>query len=226
MKITIAAMVVALAVVGVALTRSSRNPGERRKSSAEQIDGSPSGSLRTGAAAPTAPVESKAPSQPEGAARLARSELASSEALNAAMPSPGAVPAPPDSQVAPLQQLVVQSDLENEQLGWIANQLAALRLQAYQEEWRRQEARPAAAEQEDAQQAATLQALDSLRYAERMLAIGNSDGVDDELANAETALSGRTRLDVEAARDALANEDLYPARQYLAAALAERRMPR
>jgi len=137
------------------------------------------------------------------------------------MPSAGAALPPPDGQAA-LQQLVVQSRQENEQLGQIDNQLAALRLQAYEEEWRRQ----AAAEQEEAQRAATLQALDTLRYAERMLATGNSDGVDDELANAEAALSGRTRLDVETAREALENEDLYPARQYLAAALAERRVPR
>ena len=77
--------------------------------------------------------------------------------------------------------------------------------------------------EETAQHAATLQALDLLRNAQAMLAIGSSDGVDEKLANAETALSGRTRLDVEAAREALANEDLFLARQYLAAALAERR---
>ena len=65
----------------------------------------------------------------------------------------------------------------------------------------------------EAAHAATLQALDTLRYAERMLATGDSDGVDDELTNAEATLSGRTRLDVEAAREALANENLYPARQ-------------
>ena len=58
------------------------------------------------------------------------------------------------------------------------------------------------------------------------LETGNSDGVDDELRRAEAALSGRTRLDVEAAREALAREDLLPARQYLAAALAERRARR
>jgi hypothetical protein len=50
--------------------------------------------------------------------------------------------------------------------------------------------------------------------------------VDDELSRAEEALSGRTRLDVEAAREALARSDLYPAREYLAAALAERRVRR
>src|SRR6267378_659375 len=83
-----------------------------------------------------------------------------------------------------------------------------------------------AAEQGAAQHAATLEALDILRNAEWMLATGNSDGVDDQLANAQAALSGRTRLDVEAARGALANEDLFLARQYLAAALAERRFPR
>src|SRR6267143_4664055 len=83
-----------------------------------------------------------------------------------------------------------------------------------------------AAEQGAAQHAATLKALDILRNAEWMLATGNSDGVDDQLANAQAALSGRTRLDVEAARGALANEDLFLARQYLAAALAERRFPR
>jgi len=96
------------------------------------------------------------------------------------------------------------------------------RQQAAQEESRRY----AAAEEETAQHAATLQALDTLRNAEWMLATGNWDGVDGELANAEAALSGRTRLDLEAAREALANEDLYLARQYLAAALAERRAPR
>jgi hypothetical protein len=74
-----------------------------------------------------------------------------------------------------------------------------------------------------AQHAATLEALDALRQAEALLAGGNSDGVDDQLSRAEAALSGRTRLDVEAAREALARSDLYPARQYLAAALAERR---
>ena len=78
-------------------------------------------------------------------------------------------------------------------------------------------------EQAAVQHAETLEALATLRQAEAMLETGNSDGVDDELRRAEAALSGRTRLDVEAAREALAREDLFPARQYLAAALAERR---
>ena len=68
--------------------------------------------------------------------------------------------------------------------------------------------------------------LDTLRQAEASLATGDSDGVDDELVQAEAALSGRTRLDVEAAREALARSDLMPARAFLAAALAENRVRR
>jgi len=221
MKITLVATVAALMALGLMLARTSPEPQVSGQSRDGPVDAPPSGSLRAASGAPAAPFEGNAPSQPQGGARLPRSEAASSDAPDAAMPSAGAALPPPDGQAA-LQQLVVQSRQENEQLGQIDNQLAALRLQAYEEEGRRQ----AAAEQEEAQRAATLQALDTLRYAERMLAAGNSDGVDDELANAEAALSGRTRLDVETAREALANEDLYPARQYLAAALAERRVPR
>jgi len=221
MKITLAATVAALMALGLMLARTSPEPQVSGQSRDGPVDAPPSGSLRAAPGAPAAPFEGNAPSQPQGGARLPRSEAASSDAPNAAMPSAGAALPPPSGQAA-LQQLVVQSRQENEQLGWINGQLAARRLQAYEEEWRRQ----AAAEQEEAQRAATLQALDTLRYAERMLAIGNSDGVDDQLVNAEAALSGRTRLDVAAAREALANEDLYPARQYLAAALAERRVLR
>jgi hypothetical protein len=81
-------------------------------------------------------------------------------------------------------------------------------------------------EREAARHAATLEALGLLRQAEALLATGDSDGVDDDLALAEAALSGRTLLDVQAAREALGREDLLPARQYLAAALAERRAAR
>ena len=111
--------------------------------------------------------------------------------------------------------LVVQSRQEDEQLAELRQQLAA-------DESRRQDETA----QEAAQHAATLEALDTLRQAEASLATGDSDGVDDELVQAEAALSGRTRLDVEAARKALAREDLLPARQFLAAALAENRVRR
>ena len=75
-----------------------------------------------------------------------------------------------------------------------------------------------------ARHAATIESLDVLRWAEASLATGDADGVDEQLARAEEALSGRTRLDVEAAREALAREDLLPARRFLAAALAEDRL--
>jgi hypothetical protein len=107
-------------------------------------------------------------------------------------------------------------------LGQIDDHIVELWQQAADEESRRQ----GEAEQEAERHAATLEALGTLRQAETQLATGNSDGVDDELSRAEEALSGRTRLDVEAAREALARSDLYPAREYLAAALAERRVPR
>jgi hypothetical protein len=105
---------------------------------------------------------------------------------------------------------------ESEQLGQIDDHLAVL--QAARRQWE--------AEQEAARHEATLEALATVRHADGQLATGNWEGVDDELSLAEEALSGRTRLDVEAAREALARSDLLPAREYLAAALSERRVPR
>ncbi len=126
MKITLAATVTALTVLGVVLARTTREPHASGLSGAGPVDAPPSGGLRAASGALAAPLEGNGPTQAQGGARLPRSEP------------------------------------------------------------------------------------------------GSSDGVDDELANAEAVLWGRTRLDVQAAREALANEDLYPARQYLAAALAER----
>ena len=120
-----------------------------------------------------------------------------------------------------MTSFVVQSQ-ESEQLAQIDARLAAALQEAADEARRRQ----AVAENLVAQHTATLDALDTLRRSEALLASGDSDGVDDELARAEAALSGRTRLDVEAAREALARSDLYPARQNLEAALAEKRVPR
>ena len=147
-----------------------------------------------------------------GAAPTPQSLLVSEDA-----PDASEVPAipPPPARGAALQELVVQSQRENEQLAELRQQLAV-------EESRGRDERA----QEDAQHAATLEALDTLRQAEASLATGDWEGVDDELVRAEAALSGRTRLDVEAAREALAREDLLPARQYLAAALAENRVRR
>ena len=129
--------------------------------------------------------------------------------------APDASTAAPAAPVQPLE-----AGLESEQLGEVNDRLAQLGQQLTAEEELRQEEKTEAA----AQHAATLQSLDVLRHAEAALATGDSDGVDEQLAAAEAALSGRTLLDVEAAREALARSDLGPARQLLAAALAERRM--
>jgi len=135
-----------------------------------------------------------------------------------AQPVPAALP-PSDDQIAALRQLVAQSRQENEQLGQIDEQLASLRRQAADEQSLQRDE----AEQEAAQHDTTLQELATLRQAAALLATGDSDGVADELSRAEAALSGRTRIDVDAAREALGRSDLFAARQYLAAALAERR---
>jgi hypothetical protein len=121
-----------------------------------------------------------------------------------------------------LRQLIGQTVQENEQLGQIDAQLAAALERAAYEAWRRE----AIDAQIAAEHAATLEALDTLRRSKAQLATGDFDGVDAALASAEEALSGRTWFDVEAAREALSRSDLYPAREYLDAALRERRVPR
>ncbi len=65
-----------------------------------------------------------------------------------------------------------------------------------------------------------------MRQASALLVNGNTDGVDDQLAGAEAGLSGRRRLYVEAAREALGQSDIFQARLYLAYALTQRRAPR
>jgi hypothetical protein len=219
MKITLAAMVTALTVAVVVLTSASREPNVSGHFPAGTVvAASPSESPLPAPGALPGPLESNAPSQPQGETGLPRSEPVSYDAPDAA--AAPVVQPPPDQQV--LQQLVVQSRQASEQLGQIDDHIVALWQQAADEESRREDE----AEQEAERHAATLEALGTLRQAETLLATGNSAGVDDELRRAEEALSGRTWLDVEAAREALARSDLYPAREYLAAALAERRVPR
>jgi hypothetical protein len=212
----------ALVVVLTSASRESRISGH---SPADAVATLPSGSPQPAPDALPGPLEDIARSQPQGGTPSPRSEPVSSEAPDApAAADPDPVPAvqPADEQVAALDQLIAQSRQENEQLGQIHHQIAALRQQAADQESQRQDE----AEQAAAQHAATLEALNTLRQAEALLETGNWDGVDDELVRAEAALSGRTLLDVEMAREALSRSDLLPARQYLAAALAERRSPR
>jgi hypothetical protein len=196
--------------------------GPLATSPASEVAASPDGPPASGAL--PAPLEGSASSQTQTGTRLARSESVSNDnAPDAGTAAPAATP-PNDArataaQIAALEQLVEQSRQTSELLQQINDQLAAQRQQAADEAAQRQ----ADAEQAAAQHAATLEALGTLRQAQYLLATGNSDGVDEALRRAEAALSGRTLLDVEAAREALSREDLYPARQFLAAALEERR---
>jgi hypothetical protein len=243
MKIALAAMATAVAALVVVLTNAAREAHLSERFSAGRVAASASGSPRPAPDPVPIPVQGNTPSQQQAATPLPGSEPVSSDALDAGAAAPAtavlsvssdapdagaadAATALPSrssgEQVAALRQLVTQAQQESEQLGHIDYDLLALRQQAAYEAWRRQEE----AQQMAAQHAATLEALGTLRQAEALLAFGNSDGVDEQLARAEWALSGRTLLDVEAAREALSRSDLYPARQYLAAALAERRVPR
>ncbi len=219
MKIALAGTLAALMAVVVVLTNASREQDLRGHSSAGPAAASSGSSLGPAPSALPGPLADHGSPQPPGGTPLPRSEPVSSDAPEAAaLPAAKRLP-PSDDQLAALQQLVRQSRQENARLAHIDEQLASARRQAAGEELRRENE----AEEEAAQHAATVQALGTLRQAEALLATGDSDGVDDELSRAEAALSGRTRIDVDAAREALERSDLYEARQYLAAALAERR---
>jgi len=208
-----------MTMVATALLLAAGAPREREAfaQTGAGID-TPSDGSPQAAPAQSASIEGAPVSPPPAGTAVTPSAPTSRVPASEAAPS---VPLAPDGRAAYLQQLIAEARQQNEQLSEIHDQLAAQQEQAAEAESERQ----AEAEQQSAQHAATLRALDTLRHAEAMLAIGNSDGVDDELASASTALSGRTRLDVDAAREALKNEDLFLARQYLAAALAERRRP-
>jgi len=225
MRSVLAGTVAALTAAVVALATASRDQDQSGHSSAGPATASSSSSPGPAPSALPGPPEEHRSPQPQSGTSLPRSEPVSSDAREpaAAVPTagntaPSSNPQRSDDQLAALQQLVAQSRQENEQLWQIDEQLALGRRQAADAELRRE----AEAEQGAAQHAATLQALEILRQAEALLTIGDYEGVDDELGRAEAALSGRTRVDVGAAREALGRSDLYAARLYLAAALAER----
>jgi hypothetical protein len=170
--------------------------------------------LSTPAAIPAPlPLAAIAPSEPQRAAANSAPLATERDVTRVEEPRPAA---------SALAQVVGQAQQENDELRQIERDLAEGLQEAADDAWRRE----AVAAQAAARRAATLEALATLRRSDALLATGDSDGVDDELARAAEALSGRTLLDVEAAREALARDDLYPAREYLEAALAERRVPR
>jgi hypothetical protein len=250
MKTALAMILTALTTVAILRTGASRAPQPRGQVAESQADASiegpvaasaisqppslpndqapssPTSDLQPASAASPVPVERTASPQPQGGTRTPRLEPVSDNPADAGAPAPATSAtdvqlAALKAQVAALEQLVEQSRLVSDQLGQINAQLQAQRQQVADAEAAQQDA----AEQEAAQQAATLEALGTLRQAQVLLAFGNSDGVDEQLRRAEAALSGKTLLNVEAAREALSREDLYPARYYLAAALAENRLP-
>ena len=219
-KIALAATVTALTAVVVYLACAPSGPIVSQEVRAGSVPAAADTGFRPGPDAVPAPLPSDETLPPEGGTRMPDSEPLSYDVPDAKTPPP-AVQSPPadQAQVAELQQLVAESMQQTETLEEIDEQLAGQRQQAADAEARRQ----ALAEREATQQAATLQALGTLRQAQALLATGNSDGVDEELAGAEAALSGRTQLDVDAAREALGRSDLFQAREYLVAALEERR---
>jgi len=222
MKIALAATATALTAVVVYLACAPSGPSVTQEVHAGPVATAPAvdtGPRPTPGALP-GPFPTNGVSPPVGGTRMPDSESETYDAQDAKTPPPAVQPPPADqAQVAELQQLVAESMQQTETLEEIDEQLAAQRQQAADEEARRQ----ALAEREATQRAATLQALGTLRQAQALLATGNSDGVDEELAGAEAALSGRTQLDVDAAREALGRSDLFQAREYLVAALEERR---
>jgi hypothetical protein len=220
-KIALAATVTALTAMVVYLACAPLGPIVSQEVRAGSVPAAADTGFRPGPDALPAPLPSDETLPPEGGTRMPDSEPSSYDVPDAKTPPPAVQPPPADqAQVPELQQLVAESMQQTEALEEIDEQLAAQRQQAASDEEAR---RQALAEREATQQAATLQALGTLRQAQVLLATGNSDGVDEELAGAEAALSGRTQLDVDAAREALGRSDLFQAREYLVAALEERR---
>jgi len=138
------------------------------------------------------------------------------EVVPAADQAPAFPPQPRDDQVTYLKELVDELREENQKLGTVDDQVAALRQDLADQRAERQYE----AEEEAAHQDAVLQVLDMLRHDEDTLATGDTDGVAADLAYAEALLTGNALYEVQAARDALSREDLYPAREHLATAIA------
>jgi hypothetical protein len=231
-----AAMVTAVTAVLVSLASASPKPHASTHPRTEPVAAPPTVSAATAPEALPRPERHERSPLSDGT-RLQRSERVSNDALEPVAATVANVPppddrapaaaevpavagqAPVDDQVAALQRLAALSQQEADQLGLIDDQLLAQRQQAADDESRRQRE----VEGRAASHTATVAALGTLRQAESLLVSGSSDGVDDELAGAEAALSGRTRLDVAVARNALERGDLFEAGLYVAAALSERR---
>jgi hypothetical protein len=115
-----------------------------------------------------------------------------------------------------LEKQVAQQREQQKQLEKISRQLDELRSQITDAEKRRQEAERLAAER----RAQFDRVVARLLAAQQALAAGSSD-VDEAIKEAEASLSGQARRDVEAARDAVRNHDLFNARLFLQQAVID-----
>jgi len=130
--------------------------------------------------------------------------------------SPAFPSQPREDEAADLRRMVDELQAGNRQLGTLDEEVAALRQDLADQRAEKQYE----ADEATAQKATLLEVLDMLRRDENVLATGDTEGVDEDLADAESALTGNALYEVQAAREALAREDIYPARQHIAAAIA------
>ena len=138
------------------------------------------------------------------------------EVMEAADAVPAFPPQSPVDQERYLRELVNELREENEQLRTLDDQVAVLRQDLADREAERQDE----VEVQAALEATLLQILDMLRQDEERLAVGDTEGVDDDLAYAASALTGGAFDEVQAALESLRREDLYAARRHIAAAIA------
>ena len=142
--------------------------------------------------------------------------MEAADAVPAPDPAPAFPPQSPVDQERYLRELVNELREENEQLRTLDDQVAALRQDLADREAERQYE----VEVQAALEATLLQVVDMLRQDEERLAAGDTEGVDDDLAYAASALTGGAFYEVQAALESLRREDLYPARRHIAAAIA------
>ena len=220
-------------VAGLALSALAQVPG---KSSSDQSDisGNPDGGpvaapLDGGLPTPfdggQGSIKGRPPARSGRAPRadppgVLRAEVSDGGSLDAGVSRPRASDLELQAlrvRVSALERQVQQAQQQGDEFARVTDQLEALRAQVADAESRRQvEQQQAVARRADAEEA-----LNLLSQAQEVLAGGNGAGLGETLDRAERALSGQARADVAAAKVALGRNDLFAARQYLAAALTE-----
>jgi len=120
------------------------------------------------------------------------------------------------ARIATLEQQAAAAQQQAQQMSAINDQLQALREQLGAADAARQK------QQQDAQarQEAVRSVIASLGVAQQQLSSGDGS-VGAALDQAQSTLTGQAQRDVQAAREALRNGDVYAARGYLAAAVSD-----